>query len=86
MAIGTRLEADAECIGIGILVHDNLPYRPEDQPRPYVRRAAWTLLGEGGFVFSPFNHRMVDVSDIPSGTLVADPTDPASEKKYFRVP
>jgi hypothetical protein len=39
-----------------------------------------------GFVFSPYNSRVVDVRDIPSGTLVQDPTYPASEKKYFRVP
>jgi hypothetical protein len=26
------------------------------------------------------------VRDIPSGTLVQDPTYPAAEKKYFRVP
>jgi hypothetical protein len=39
-----------------------------------------------GFVFSPYNNKVVDVRDIPSGTLVQDPTYPASEKKYFRVP
>ena len=42
--------------------------------------------GKEGFVFSPYNKRVVDVRDIPSGTLVQDPTYPASEKKYFRVP
>lgn len=42
--------------------------------------------GKEGFVFSPYNNRVVDVRDIPSGTLVQDPTYPASEKKYFRVP
>lgn len=42
--------------------------------------------GKEGFVFSPYNQRLVDVRDIPSGTLVQDPTYPASEKKYFRVP
>lgn len=39
-----------------------------------------------GFVYSPYNHQIIDVRDIPSGTLVADPTYPMSEKKYFRVP
>lgn len=39
-----------------------------------------------GFVFSPFSNKIVDVRDIPSGTLVADPTFPAEEKKHFRVP
>lgn len=42
--------------------------------------------GKEGFVFSPYNNRVVDVRDIPSGTLVQDPTYPPSEKKYFRVP
>jgi hypothetical protein len=39
-----------------------------------------------GFVISPFNGNIVDVREIPSGTLVQDPSYPASEKKYFRVP
>lgn len=42
--------------------------------------------GKEGFVFSPYNNKVVDVRDIPTGTLVQDPTYPASEKKYFRVP
>jgi len=42
--------------------------------------------GKDGFVLSPYNGKIIDVRDIPSGTLVQDPTYPASEKKYFRVP
>ncbi|BCU79064.1 hypothetical protein [Luteolibacter sp. LG18] len=42
--------------------------------------------GKEGFVFSPYNNKMVDVRDIPSGTLVQDPTYQSGEKKYFRVP
>jgi hypothetical protein len=42
--------------------------------------------GKPGFVFSPFNNKLIDVQGIPSGRLVADPQYPASEKKYFRVP
>ncbi len=42
--------------------------------------------GKEGFVFSPFNNKLVDVRNIPPGTLVADPTYPVSEKKFFRVP
>ncbi|MDP3849443.1 MAG: hypothetical protein Q8Q59_02990 [Luteolibacter sp.] len=42
--------------------------------------------GKDGFVFSPYNNKVVDVRDIPSGTLVQDPTYPAAEKKFFRVP
>ena len=40
----------------------------------------------GGFVMSPFNDKIVDVRDIPSGTLVQDPSSPPEEKRYFRVP
>jgi hypothetical protein len=42
--------------------------------------------GKEGFVFSPYNNKVVDVRDIPTGTLVQDPTYPVAEKKYFRVP
>ncbi len=42
--------------------------------------------GKDGFVFSPYNNKIIDVRDMPSGTLVSDPTYPESEKKYFRVP
>ena len=42
--------------------------------------------GKDGFVFSPYNNKVVDVRDIPTGTLVMDPTYPAAEKKFFRVP
>jgi len=47
---------------------------------------ATPVAGKPGFVLSPYNGKMIDVKGIPSGTLVADPTYPASEKKYFRVP
>lgn len=39
-----------------------------------------------GFVFSPYNQKMLDVTAIPSGTLMMDPHYPSSEKKLFRVP
>lgn len=42
--------------------------------------------GREGYVLSPFNSRLIDVRGIPSGTLVADPTFPESDKKHFRVP
>lgn len=42
--------------------------------------------GKDGMVISPYSNKLVDVRGIPGGTLVADPTFPASEKKYFRVP
>ncbi len=42
--------------------------------------------GREGYVLSPFNNKLIDVKDMPSGTLVSDPTYPESAKKFFRVP
>lgn len=42
--------------------------------------------GQAGMVISPFNGKPIDVKGIPPGTLVADPTYPLEDKKYFRVP
>ena len=47
---------------------------------------AEAVKGRPGFVVSPHSGQIVDVKDIPSGTLVADPTYAPEEKKYFRVP
>lgn len=67
------------------------PTPPSDGPKPAEPKRndyafANKVPGKDGFVFSPYNNKVVDVRDIPSGTLVQDPTYPASEKKYFRVP
>lgn len=42
--------------------------------------------GKPGFVFSPYNSKVIDVTGLKPGTLVADPTFPTSEKKHFRIP
>lgn len=42
--------------------------------------------GREGFVFSPYNNKIVDVRDIPSGTLVRDPTYTGEGNGRFRVP
>lgn len=59
-------------------------------PKPPERKSsipvAQPVPGKEGFVFSPYNNKVIDVRDMPSGQLVADPTYPASEKKHFRVP
>ncbi len=62
----------------------DLPKPPVEPKRDYA--FAQKVPGKDGFVFSPYNNKVVDVRDIPSGTLVQDPTYPAAEKKYFRVP
>lgn len=61
----------------------DVPKPPEKKSEIQVARP---VPGKPGFVFSPFNNRVIDVKGIPSGRLVADPTYPASEKKHFRVP
>jgi hypothetical protein len=65
--------------------------RPAPEPRPQPPATgpipvARAVPGKPGYVFSPFNNRLIDVSGIPSGRLVADPQYPAREKKHFRVP
>ncbi len=47
---------------------------------------ATRLEGRSGYVSSPYNQKIIDVREIPPGTLVQDPTFPPEEKKYFRVP
>jgi hypothetical protein len=47
---------------------------------------AASVPGRPGFVFSPFNNKIIDVKGIPSGTIVADPQFPKEAKKHFRVP
>jgi hypothetical protein len=58
------------------------PVTPPRNDYPFANKVP----GKVGFVFSPYNNKVVDVQSIPSGTLVMDPTYPAAEKKYFRVP
>ncbi len=57
---------------------------PVEPKRDYA--VANKVPGKEGFVFSPYNNKVVDVRDIASGTLVTDPTYPTAEKKFFRVP
>jgi hypothetical protein len=65
---------------------------PTQAPTPPVeeKRAEYKFAnkvpGKDGFVFSPYNNKVVDVRDIPSGTLVQDPTYTGAGKGYFRVP
>lgn len=57
-----------------------VPTPPKNHP------VAAAVPGKPGFVFSPFNNKVVDVRGIASGTLVADPQYPPADKKHFRVP
>ena len=56
-----------------------------DYPKPEIP-VAKAIEGKPGFVMSPFNDKIIDVRDIPPGTLVADPTAAPGEQKHFRVP
>ena len=63
------------------------PRPPEVKKDPPVEYPiAVVLEGRPGFVTSPYNGKIVDLREIPAGTLVQDPSFPAAEKKYFRVP
>jgi len=65
------------------------PQPPAPAPTPPVKQTVPTaraVPGRPGYVFSPFNNKLIDVEGIQSGRLVADPTYPPEEKKYFRVP
>jgi hypothetical protein len=81
-------ETTGETPGTGPTTSD--PTTPPPPPPVEQKRADYPFAnkvpGKEGFVFSPYNNKVVDVRDIPSGTLVQDPTYPASDKKYFRVP
>lgn len=68
---------------------------PTGAPNPPPKRTDYPVAvkvpGKEDQVFSPYNNKVVLISDeqgkpFPSGTLMQDPTFPASEKKYFRVP
>ncbi|MEP4079213.1 hypothetical protein [Haloferula sp.] len=76
-------KAEEEKQRISEKVEDPMPSAPETKAAvPVARRVP----GRDGFVFSPYNNKMINVKDFASGTMVADPTYPPAEKKYFRVP
>lgn len=58
------------------------PPAPDATPLP----TAIPVPGKEGLVFSPYNNKLIDVKGMAPGRLVADPTYPMSERKFFRVP
>ena len=62
------------------------PWRNVNGPPAGGYPVAEAVVGHDGMVRSPYNNHIVDVRDIPSGTLVADPTAPMADRKFFRVP
>lgn len=81
-ALGITDGPDGPTIGDGGGTID--PPKPPTPPKNHPVAAA--VPGKPGFVFSPYNNKVVDVRGISSGTLVADPQYPAEDKKHFRVP
>jgi hypothetical protein len=65
---------------------ENIVEPPKTPTPPKNHPVSAAVPGKPGFVFSPFNNKVVDVRNIASGTLVADPQYPAADKKHFRVP
>lgn len=60
------------------------PPRPV-YPKP-THPVALQVEGQPGMVISPYGGKIVDVRNIPPGTLVQDPTAQPEDKAYFRVP
>ncbi len=56
-------------------INDPVP-PPTPAPTRPTTSVARPVPGKPGFVFSPYNNKIIDVKGIPSGTLVADPTYP----------
>ena len=73
----------------GHLDEKEAPVRKLREPRPGAKPdppVATSVPGKPGFVFSPFNNKIIDVSGLPGGSLVADPSYPSEEQKHFRLP
>lgn len=49
---------------------------PEAKPVP----------GKAGFIFSPYDNKIIDVTGIKPGDIVADPTSPPDQVRYIKVP
>jgi len=84
-ADGPAKRTAAAAYASSVTPHQAQPEHPSE-PSSENEPVAATVEGRPGFVTSPFNGKIIDVRDVPSGTLVADPTFPSSEKKYFRIP
>lgn len=79
---GTGEEAEADKERKKPAPRPEIKKRPKDEEPPVAK----SVPGKQGYVFSPINGKLVDVRDIPPGTLVQDPSVDPSEKAIFRVP
>ena len=76
------------------------PEPPKPEPKPEKKKevaiedldlrgdfpTATPVEGSPGIVISPHSNKKVDVKDVPSGSLIADPRYPLEERKWFIVP
>ncbi len=61
---------------------------PEDQDLVARESApeAKPVPGKAGFIFSPYDNKIIDVTGIKPGDIVADPSAPSGEVRYIKVP
>lgn len=59
---------------------------PEKEIPKVTYPRAVPVVGRPGYVYSPYNNRIVDVVGLKSGMLVYDPDFPKEQKKCFYVP
>lgn len=61
---------------------------PEDQELVARESApeAKPVPGKAGFIFSPYDNKIIDVTGIKPGDIVADPSAPEGEVRYIKVP
>lgn len=81
--------AGPDAVGGGTDPDKSLPKKPDDKKAAIP--TAREIPGRPDRVLSPFTNQPVDITDkqgvrLKSGTVVSDPTYPASAKKHFRVP
>lgn len=62
------------------------PADPPAAPEKGKEPVAQGIADRPGYVLSPYDGKVVDVTGLPPGTLVQDPSFPLEEKKFFRVP
>ncbi len=76
----------ADTVESPAITTDNPPPPLPSAPAADGIPVAKAVEGKPGFVFSPYNDKVVDVRDMAPGTLVVDPAFQPSEKKHFRLP
>ncbi len=68
--------------------HFRVPEMPEDSEEELKRNApvAAVVSGNDNFIVSPYDNKIIDARGIAPGTVIQDPTAPAGEKRYIKIP